>query len=45
LEKTKLTPADIESIRSQISEFKDKPIISIIMPVFNIAPKWLDAAI
>jgi len=45
LEKTKLMPADIESIRSQISEFKYKPLISIIMPVFNVAPRWLDAAI
>jgi len=34
-----------ETIKNEINHFKDKPLISIIMPVYNIDPKWLDIAI
>lgn len=37
----KITPA----INKEINDFKNKPLISIIMPVYNIDPKWLEKAI
>lgn len=45
LVKNELTPADIDSIRKQIVCFTDRPLVSVIMPVFNVAPVWLDQAI
>ena len=33
------------SIKDQINSFLKKPLISIIMPVYNVDPKWLDLAI
>lgn len=32
-------------IKKEIVSFANKPLISIIMPVYNIDPKWLDIAI
>jgi hypothetical protein len=32
-------------IEEEISNFKQRPLISIIMPVYNVDPKWLDLAI
>jgi len=32
-------------IKDEINSFIKKPLISIIMPVYNIDPKWLDIAI
>ena len=32
-------------IIKQLKEFNKKPLISIIMPVYNVDPKWLDLAI
>lgn len=29
----------------ELNTFAKKPLISIIMPVYNVAPKWLDSAI
>ena len=37
----KITP----NIEKEIENFRYKPLISIIMPVFNVEPKWLDLAI
>lgn len=34
-----------ENIRAEIASFSEQPLISIIMPVYNIEPKWLDLAI
>ena len=34
-----------QSISNEIKNFKRQPLISIIMPVYNIDPKWLDLAI
>ena len=36
---------DKERIIKEINNFAYKPLISIIMPVYNDAPKWLDLAI
>ncbi len=34
-----------EEIKEELSNFKIRPKISIIMPVYNVDPKWLDLAI
>ena len=38
-------PTLTEEIRQEISSFQHKPLISIVMPVYNVDPKWLDLAI
>lgn len=38
-------PKLTEEIKNKIHSFQHKPLISIIMPVYNIDPKWLDIAI
>lgn len=38
-------PILTEAIIDEMNNFKIKPLMSIVMPVFNVAPKWLDAAI
>lgn len=32
-------------IRSNINQFEKKPLISVVMPVYEVAPKWLKKAI
>jgi len=39
------TPKYTSKIKEKLSGFSYKPLISIIMPVYNIDPKWLDLAI
>ena len=34
-----------DDIKKEISTFRNTPLISIIMPVYNVEPKWLDLAI
>lgn len=34
-----------DTIANEIKNFSYKPLISIIMPVYNVDPKWLDLAI
>ena len=36
---------DIDAIKKEIEEFAYKPKISIITPVYNVDPKWLDKCI
>ncbi|MDQ3198673.1 MAG: glycosyltransferase family 2 protein [Verrucomicrobiota bacterium] len=36
---------DLRNIRELIAEFRDKPLISVLLPVYNSNPKWLRAAI
>jgi glycosyltransferase involved in cell wall biosynthesis len=36
-----LKNADRESLRRQISEFSHKPLISVVLPVYNVEEKWL----
>ncbi len=40
-----LTNYDIDEIRSNIEKFSYKPLISIIVPVYNVDQKWLEMAI
>lgn len=40
-----LSSGDIEEMKQSISLFDDKPLISVIMPVFNSNPVWLKEAI
>jgi len=35
----------IEQIRTEIKEFSYNPLVSIVIPVYNVDPKWLDRAI
>ena len=37
--------ADAEAIKSSVATFVKKPLISLVMPVFNVDPQWLQAAI
>jgi len=39
------TPEQSEAAKSEIEAFKKKPLISIIMPVYNVDPKWLELAV
>ena len=34
-----------EGMLSDISNWEEKPLISIVMPVYNVEPKWLEIAI
>jgi len=38
-------PLMTEKIKKDLNSFQHTPLISIIMPVFNVDPKWLDRAI
>ena len=38
----KLNKQDIKSIRKEILNFNYKPLISVVTPVFNVDPKWLE---
>jgi len=38
-------PLLTDNIIKEIKDFKSKPLISVIMPVYNVDPKWLDLAI
>ncbi|MBA1419392.1 MAG: glycosyltransferase [Epsilonproteobacteria bacterium] len=40
-----LKPRLTKSIENEINQLNHKPLISIIMPVYNVAPKWLALAI
>lgn len=44
-EPVELSEADVEQIQAQIRDFKYSPLISIIMPVHNVAEPWLRKAI
>ena len=42
---TKPTRADREAIRSESQSFPYRPRISVLLPVYNVDPKWLRAAV
>ena len=42
---TYIEPKYSTEVEQTINEFKKKPLISIIMPVYNVDPKWLELAI
>jgi len=39
------TPTLTTAISEKLDHFDKKPLISIIMPVYNVSPEWLDKAI
>ncbi len=44
-EHSELTEYDIEEINNNINEFKEKPLFSIIVPVYNVDQEWLERTI
>ena len=38
-------PLLTEKVKKDLKSFQKTPLISIIMPVYNVDPKWLDLAI
>ena len=40
-----LAPTLTADIQEALAQFKEQPLISIIMPVYNVAPQWLELAI
>ena len=45
IKKHQLSPKKIKQIQDQSRQFEHKPLISIIMPVYNVAGEWLIKAI
>jgi glycosyltransferase involved in cell wall biosynthesis len=45
IEKNKIIGAGIARIKKQIKGFKTKPLISIVLPVYNVEPKFLKECI
>ena len=45
VEEHKLTSADREKAAAEIQNFKKKPVISIVMPTYNVDEEWLHKAI
>lgn len=41
IERNKITETDRQKIKNQITGFAHKPLISIILPVYNVEEKWL----
>lgn len=37
-----LDPGEIENLKRKIEKFQYKPIISVLVPVYNTPPKWLN---
>ncbi|MQA30638.1 MAG: glycosyltransferase [Luteitalea sp.] len=45
IDRHRLTPAGVSAIREDIQAFTDRPVVSILMPVFNTDEAWLGAAV
>lgn len=41
----RLTPADRDAIRAHLAQFRQQPFFSVLLPVYNPNPKWLERAI
>jgi len=39
------TPSLTQEIKTELIHFQSQPLISIVMPVYNVDPKWLDLAL
>jgi GT2 family glycosyltransferase len=39
------TEEDVNRIKTELATLSNKPLISLVMPVFNVDPEWLHAAI
>jgi len=38
-------PVIDENIKKELANFKKKPFISVVMPVYNVEPQWLERAV
>ncbi len=45
VERTALTPADLKAMAEQAARFRFKPTISVLVPVYNVDPRWLTACV
>ncbi|MCP3933468.1 MAG: glycosyltransferase [Bacteroidetes bacterium] len=45
IEHNRLTEYDIEEIKNNISEFRFKPLFSIVVPVYDVDQEWLERTI
>jgi glycosyltransferase involved in cell wall biosynthesis len=45
LERRQLTPERVSAIRSEMEGFEYRPLVSILMPVFNVREEWLRSAV
>jgi glycosyltransferase involved in cell wall biosynthesis len=41
----RLTPADRDAIRAHLAQFRHQPLFSVLLPVYNPNPKWLERAL
>ena len=41
----RLTASEIDAVKAEIHSFAHKPLISILMPVYNVEARWLRSAI
>jgi glycosyltransferase involved in cell wall biosynthesis len=41
----RLTEADRTAIRAHLAQFRSQPLFSVLVPVYNPTPKWLERAI
>ena len=39
------TPARLDDITTGLEELRDRPVVSVVLPVFNTDPVWLDESI
>lgn len=40
-----LTARDLEAMQRQMQQWQDRPVFSVVMPVYNVEAKWLEKAI
>jgi GT2 family glycosyltransferase len=45
IDKHRLTPTQLNAIREEIRTFARSPVVSVLMPVFNIEAAWLHVAV
>jgi glycosyltransferase involved in cell wall biosynthesis/GT2 family glycosyltransferase len=45
VENTRITPRMRQAMGGEIEQFRDRPTFSILVPVYNVAPRWLKDAI
>jgi glycosyltransferase involved in cell wall biosynthesis/GT2 family glycosyltransferase len=45
VENTRITPRVRQAMAAELSQFRHRPTFSILLPVYNVEPRWLRAAI
>ncbi|QEL18826.1 glycosyltransferase [Limnoglobus roseus] len=45
LERTQTTPADVQRQREEAQRFRNRPKISVLMPVYNVRAEWFREAV